>query len=204
MLGERNAQRILECIPTDLWSVTITWRGLVHDLSVVAEKFTVYGGLSCPINLITQIITMNIFERINQDHEKQRRLMQLLVETEGESSKRKSAFADFKSEYKAHAAAEEQVFYSTLMEDPDGTDKARHSVAEHKETLDLLEEIADTDMSSSSWLKTMKKIQHENEHHMKEEEDEVFPHARRVLDGKDISKMGDEFESRKKEELGAS
>lgn len=146
---------------------------------------------------------MNIFDRIIQDHEKQRRLMQLLVETEGETSERKTAFSDFKSEYKAHAAAEEQVFYSALMEDPDGTDKARHSVAEHKEALDLLEEISDTDMSSSSWLKTMKKIQHDNEHHMEEEENEVFPHARSVLDGKDISKMGDEFENRKQEELAA-
>lgn len=129
--------------------------------------------------------------------------MEILVNTEGDSAEREKAFQDFHAEYKAHAAAEEQVFYSTLMEDPDGTDKARHSVAEHKETMDLLEKLVDTDMSSSAWLTTMKKIQHDNLHHIDEEEDEVFPHARKVLGKSDLNGMATDFDNRKKKELAS-
>ena len=144
---------------------------------------------------------MNIFDRINQDHERQRKLMEKLVNTEGESAEREEAFKTFNSEYRAHAAAEEQVFYAPLMEEPDGTDKARHSVAEHQQTMELLDELMDTDMSSPGWLATMKKIHHENEHHMEEEENEVFPHARKVLAESDLEEMGKQFAERKQQEL---
>lgn len=144
---------------------------------------------------------MKIFDRIKQDHEKQRKLMDTLVDTEGDSEKRNFAFTNFSEELKAHAAAEEQVFYAALMKDEDGTDKSRHSVAEHKEALDLLKELKKMSMSSAGWLQKFKKLQHDNEHHMKEEEDEVFPHAKKVLDDSVLEKMLKEFEQRKQAEM---
>ena len=144
---------------------------------------------------------MNIFEEIIIDHKKQRDLMNKLTETEGESDKRKELFRKFSSELKAHAAAEEQVFYASLMEDPDGTDKSRHSVAEHKEALDLIKELKDISMSSGGWLQKFKKLKEDNEHHMEEEENEVFSKAKKVFKETEISKMGDEFRDRKNAEI---
>lgn len=144
---------------------------------------------------------MNIFDEIIEDHEKQREQMDILANTEGDSEERKKIFDEFTKELKAHAAAEEQVFYANLMEDPDGTDKARHSVAEHSEALALIEELNNTSKSSAGWLQTFKQLKHDNEHHMKEEENEVFSRAREVFQKSEIDKMGDEFRTRKNSEI---
>ncbi len=144
---------------------------------------------------------MNIFDEIIEDHEKQRKQMETLVKTEGDSQERNRVFDDFTKELKAHAAAEEQVFYANLMEDPDGTDKARHSVAEHQVALDLIDELNDASMSSAGWLQKFKQLKHDNEHHMEEEENEVFKKAKEVFQDSEIEKMGKEFRNRKNSEM---
>ena len=71
---------------------------------------------------------------------------------------------------------------SRLMEHDDTQEKARHSVAEHKELDDYLEELDETDRSSSGWLSTAKKLAERLVHHLDEEEHEVFQMAGKVLD----------------------
>jgi len=75
---------------------------------------------------------MDIYEQLIDDHGKQKGLLAGLVSTEGDSSERRRLFDLLKVELEAHAAAEEQVFYAELMAEPDGQEKARHSVAEHQ------------------------------------------------------------------------
>ena len=144
---------------------------------------------------------MKVFELIEKDHKLQRELMNEIAKTEGDSEERRATFARFRDEYRAHALAEEQAFYSALMEDPAGTDKARHSVAEHKQALDLLESINDRDMSTGAWLQEFRKFHHDNEHHMEEEEADVFPQGKKVLSDKQLNAMAADFQQRKEEAL---
>lgn len=60
-------------------------------------------------------------------------------------------------------------------------EKARHSVAEHHEIDELVEQLEDTKMSSSAWLKTAKKLNELVHHHLSEEEREVFQLAGKAL-----------------------
>lgn len=144
---------------------------------------------------------MDIYKRLIDDHGKQRGMAAGLADTEGDSAERRRLFDAFKKELEAHAAAEEQTFYSELMADPDGQQKARHSVAEHKRAADLVKELEDTEMSSSAWLQAFKKLKHEVEHHLDEEENEIFPHARTIIAEARAVELGDTFENRKKAEM---
>ena len=101
---------------------------------------------------------------------------------------------------KSHAAAEEETFYSKLMSKTWGQDAARHSVHEHQQLDDLMEELNDTDMSSPGWLTKFKQLKHDYEHHMDEEENEVFTRAREVIDGAEVEGYGKRFRARKAEE----
>ncbi len=143
---------------------------------------------------------MTIYARLIEDHGKQRGMAAGLADTEGDSSERQRLFQAFKNELEAHAAAEEQTFYAELIASPDGQEKARHSVAEHKTAADLLEKLEDTDMSSSSWLQTFKKLREAVVHHLDEEENEVFPIARKIISDSRAKELGKEFDSRKKNE----
>ncbi|MGH1504089.1 MAG: hemerythrin domain-containing protein [Acidimicrobiales bacterium] len=122
-----------------------------------------------------------IFEAIRDDHETQRTLGKLLLETEGASEGRKELYAKLKAELIAHAAAEERYFYVPLMERDLTQDAARHSVAEHKELDDFIEKLDEYDMSSSQWLLTARELVDRLEHHLDEEETEVFPVAGKAL-----------------------
>ena len=93
-----------------------------------------------------------IFARLKQDHDKHRELLDRLLETQGDSEERKSLFEELTKELKGHASAEEQALYSTMMRKPPTTDETRHSVAEHHEIEEALNDLAATDMSSSAWL----------------------------------------------------
>jgi len=145
---------------------------------------------------------IDILKRIEDDHGIQRGMMGGLKATEGDSDERRETFRRFALEYRAHAAAEEHAFYAELMKHPDSTDQSRHSVQEHAEGMELLEKLEAMDMSSPEWLKTFKRLADENEHHMEEEEEEVFELARRVLSEERRVALEKTFEARKREERG--
>ena len=124
---------------------------------------------------------MNIFEALRADHERQRELVDRLLQTEGASEERKDLFDRLSTELEAHAGAEERYFYVPLMEDDLTQDKARHSVSEHKELDDFVEQLEGYDMSGSQWLQTAKDLAHRLTHHLDEEEHEVFQMAGKAL-----------------------
>lgn len=146
-------------------------------------------------------IDVNIYERLKQDHETQKDLAAKIAETSGDSEERRQLFARFRREAEAHANAEEQVFYAKLLKSPDSQEQARHSVSEHEEASDLLDELADLDMSSPGWLSKFKTLKDELEHHIEEEEEEVFALARSVLPENDEERMTEAFAERKSAEV---
>lgn len=142
-----------------------------------------------------------IYDRLKQDHDKHRAILDKLARTHGDSDERRVLFDEIKAEVDAHAAAEEQTFYASLIERQDGTEKARHSIAEHKEAADILEELAEMEFDSTGWLTRFKTFKDELEHHMQEEEDEVFPKARKLISDSDAKALAARFAQRKDAEL---
>jgi hypothetical protein len=56
------------------------------------------------------------------------------------------------------------------------------------------------DMSEGAWLQKFKTLRHDYEHHIDEEEDEVFTRAKEVIDDSEVEGYGERFLERKKEE----
>ncbi|OXS99337.1 hemerythrin [Notoacmeibacter marinus] len=139
----------------------------------------------------------DIYEAIKADHDKHRALLDSIEKTSGDSDDRRQAWEEFYYEVKSHAAAEEETFYSQLIADPDGQDDARHSVSEHKELDDLMEELNTVDMSSPAWLQKFKQLRHDYEHHIDEEEDEIFAKAKEVFSNEEAERFAPRFEERK-------
>lgn len=144
----------------------------------------------------------SIYDAIKADHDNHRTLLDRIAQTSGDSADRRKNWDSFYSDVKSHAAAEEETFYSKLISKTWGQDAARHSVHEHQQLDDLMEELNDMDMASSGWLTKFKTLKHDYEHHMEEEEGEVFTRAKEVIDEKEIDGFGKRFSARKKEERG--
>ena len=141
-----------------------------------------------------------IFARLKQDHDTHRELLDKLLETSGDTDERETLFEELTKELKSHAAAEEQALYATMLKKPPTTDETRHSVAEHHEIDEALNDLAATDMSSGAWLQKFKSFEHQYRHHIEEEEDDHFPDFEKHLDEEDMEHMRAVFDRRKKEE----
>jgi len=142
----------------------------------------------------------DIFERLKLDHDKHRDLLDRIAATSGDTPERKSLFEEFTFEAKGHAAAEEQALYSTVLRKPALTSCGRHSVAEHQEIEELLNDVAAADMATESWLEKFGELAHRYVHHIDEEEEEMFPKFAAELSDEDAVYMRGVFDRRKRAE----
>ena len=141
--------------------------------------------------------TSDIFDRLKADHDRHRALLDQLTRTSSDTPARRALFEEFTREAKGHAAAEEQALYSTMLRKPEETACARHSVAEHHEIEELLNDVAATDPSEARWLKDFGKLKDRYLHHIREEEEEMFPRFAGELTDEDAVYMRGVFERRK-------
>ncbi len=141
-----------------------------------------------------------IFERLKTDHDRHRDLLDRLLDSPEEGGERDRLFEELTRELKSHAAAEEQALYSTMMRKPPTTGETRHSVAEHHEIEEALNDLAATDRSDGEWMVKLRDLDHQYRHHIDEEEEEHFPDFEKHLDDRDMEHMRAVFERRKREE----
>ncbi|ARD44271.1 hemerythrin domain-containing protein [Colwellia sp. PAMC 21821] len=138
---------------------------------------------------------MDIFAALSSDHEKQRLLMKLLVDTSGDSASRRDFFIDLKFQLKQHSIAEERHFYMPLMRLDATIELARHAIAEHHDIDEFIAKLEETDMDSPVWLKTMKALQHKVLHHLAEEEREFFQLAGKKLTATQKTELATQYQA---------
>ena len=140
-----------------------------------------------------------IFADLKADHDRHRDMLRQLAEAD--CPDRAGLFEAFRVEVSAHAAAEEESLYATMLASPDLRDEARHSVAEHKEIDDYFGEMLKLDPTSSGWTARFREMRHRYEHHIDEEEEEMFPAAAKDLPQAEQDRLAKIFEARKPREL---
>ncbi|WP_370307726.1 hemerythrin domain-containing protein [Sphingobium abikonense] len=142
-----------------------------------------------------------IFHRLKQDHDSHRQLFKKMDDAEGDDERLKKLFDQFKVEVTAHAAAEEETLYATMLARPDLREDAQHSVSEHKEIDDYLEEMAEQEFNGKEWRETFAQLKKRYLHHIDEEEEEMFPDAAKDLSAEEEKTLGAKFAERKPAEL---
>jgi hypothetical protein len=142
-----------------------------------------------------------IYRDLKKDHDRQREMMKKLGELEGATKTRKDLFEKFRLELQSHAAAEEESLYAAMLANPDLREDARHSVSEHKEVDDVLGEMMKLEMGSDEWEEKFYHMRRRYEHHIDEEEKEMFPAAAKELDDATEEDLAETYEERKPEEL---
>lgn len=145
--------------------------------------------------------TAEIFKRLKEDHDKHREMLEQIADAEKGSDAQRDLFEAFRIEVTAHAAAEEESLYATMLANPDLREDAQHSVSEHKEIDDFLEELEELDFGSADWLKRFSAMRDRYEHHIDEEEDEMFPDAAEELSDAEEARIAEVFERRKPAEI---
>lgn len=143
----------------------------------------------------------NIFDRLKEDHDAHRQLFDKMADAKDDHDRLQKLFDQFKVEVTAHAAAEEETLYATMLARPDLREDAQHSVSEHKEIDDYLEELDELEFNGEEWRQTFDQLKKRYLHHIEEEEEEMFPGAAEELTAEEETRLAETFARRKPAEL---
>jgi hemerythrin superfamily protein len=96
-----------------------------------------------------------------------------------------------------HATAEEEIFYPAVRAATKEEDMVDEAVVEHASAKDLIAQIISMEPTDDLYDAKVKVLGELIEHHVKEEEDEMFPKARKAK--LDLMALGEAIAARKQE-----
>lgn len=135
---------------------------------------------------------MNIYAYLKKDHEKVATLFDEIMHSDSKT-KRESFFKELKEELLLHAEAEHHTFYKALKSHPETKEIVQHADKEHTEVKDYLARLDDCSNDTKEWLILLGELKHSVEHHVREEENDMFKKARNILDDETEKKLVDDM-----------
>jgi hemerythrin-like domain-containing protein len=141
---------------------------------------------------------MNAITLLEEDHAKMRKMLEELESTTERGVKtRTELFSTIKGELTIHEIIEEEIFYPELKAHPKAREIVLEAYEEHHVVDLVMKELEDTPVEDESWGAKAKVMKENVEHHMEEEEGEMFKQARSVFDRDELEDLGNRMAARK-------
>jgi hemerythrin-like domain-containing protein len=138
---------------------------------------------------------MDAFSLLKADHRKVEELFSQLESASGQAKLR--VFEQIQMELELHAHIEEKVFYPALEEPEETHELTMEAYEEHDVVKKLLKELSRARTPNEEWEAKAKVLQENVEHHVEEEENELFPKAEAALGEEEIEVLGEQLQSEK-------
>ncbi len=116
---------------------------------------------------------------------------------------REELFTRIKKEMTAHEAIEEEIFYPALKKHAEAKEIVLEGFEEHHVVDLLLGELEQVSYDDETWGAKASVMKENVEHHIEEEEDDMFDKAEKLLDDDELESLGERMQNRKKEALGS-
>lgn len=143
---------------------------------------------------------MDAFQLLKEDH---RKVEQLFSQLESASGKAKlEVFKQIKTELELHTHIEEKIFYPALEEPEETHDLALEAYEEHAVVKTLLKELGRARTANDEWEAQAKVLQENVEHHVEEEENELFKKADSVLSEGELEDLTERMIAEKSRKAG--
>jgi iron-sulfur cluster repair protein YtfE (RIC family) len=141
---------------------------------------------------------MNILTLLKKDHEVVQHLLAELHESSNKAIKtRRKLLETLKQELTLHEEIEETIFYPPLKHHSKTKDLILESYEEHHVVDLILAELDDLETNDERWKAKLSVLKENITHHIREEEKELFPKVKEVLNHDDLEKMGHEMQQKK-------
>jgi len=122
---------------------------------------------------------------------------------ESSSGKRKlDVFKQIKSELEVHTHIEEKIFYPALEKPEETHDLTLEAYEEHNVVKTLLAELSAAKSADDEWQAKAKVLRENVEHHVEEEENELFDKAGDAFSDEELETLGTKMEAEKARKLG--
>ena len=141
---------------------------------------------------------MNAIDLLKEDHDIVDALFKQVESTT--PSRYPPLFKRIKGELDTHAHVEETIFYPTLLKKGDAelADIVKEGIEEHKQIKMFLAELERNTPKNEQFEAKFKVLIEDTRHHVKEEENEMFPLVEDQFTEAALERLGDELETEKK------
>jgi len=143
---------------------------------------------------------MDAFELLKADHKKVNELFDQLEAATGKA--KLNVFNQIKTELELHTHIEEKIFYPALEKPEETHDLTLEAYEEHKMVKTLLTELSRSRTADDEWQAQAKVLRENVEHHVDEEENELFDKADDVLSDEELEALGQRMEAEKARRQG--
>jgi hemerythrin-like domain-containing protein len=143
----------------------------------------------------------NAIDLLKADHARVKELFHQYEAAGNRAYQKKKGIAEeVCTELEVHTTLEEEFFYPAMKRntDQDGKDLVAEAIEEHHVVATLMEELKGLDPKDERYDAKFKVLMENVEHHIEEEEGEMFPEAEEVL-GEKLESLGTQMQERKQE-----
>ena len=147
---------------------------------------------------------MDATKLLKEDHDRVKKMLNELDSTTERGVKtREELFTKLKRELVAHEQIEEEILYPALREHPKAKELVLEAYEEHHVVDVVIAEIEAVPFDDERWGAKLTVMKENIEHHIEEEEDEMFKQARQIFDRDELEELGNSMQERKEELLSA-
>jgi hemerythrin-like domain-containing protein len=140
---------------------------------------------------------MNAIELLMQDHKEVASMMDQLETADKGDRSAKNMFLQLKDALTLHTQVEEQIFYPALKNHKETSDMVPEALEEHQEVDQILAEMSGLNPGNDDFMDKLTELRDAVEHHVEEEESEMFPKAEQVLGQSRLQEMGSQIQQMK-------
>jgi hemerythrin superfamily protein len=145
-------------------------------------------------------VQMNALDLLTEDHQKVRQLFEQMQQI-SDNDQKKELFDQIDTELAVHAEIEETIFYSALEKHDELKEFVREAREEHEQVEQLLLEIEDLATEDTDFSSQIAELEETVEHHVAQEEEEMFPKVREIFDQTALERLGRELASSKEKQM---
>jgi hemerythrin superfamily protein len=137
--------------------------------------------------------TSDIIELILKDHKPLKKLIKVLKSDKAEKNEKKAAFKEFAPLLLWHAQPEEKVLYVHMKDDSKELRvEGYEGDTEHALASQMIDEVKQSE-NDDQWMARVKVLAELVEHHIEEEEEEMFPDIRKAFNLEAREQMGEDY-----------
>jgi hemerythrin superfamily protein len=155
-----------------------------------------FEGAGASIFIKAKGEVMEIYEVLKQDHVEAKQLFNDLQS--GAGGDRQKLFGKLEKELTIHMEGEEKLFYPQLKGKL--ADNITEAIEEHNKTREHLDQMKSA-KDESEWQETLQELVEGVDHHIEEEESEIFQKARKILNKQQAEQIGEVFEHEKQNKM---
>ncbi len=143
---------------------------------------------------------MDALKLLKQDHDTVKAILKTLDDTTERAGKtRSSLFDKLKRELTIHETIEEEILYPAFQEQAKLKDIVLEGYQEHHVVDLVMDELAELSTSDETWGAKLSVVKENVEHHIEEEEGDMFKKARQLFESQELEQLGARLEARKLE-----